>query len=418
MVSGSRRDLSGLDTSVRWGIASLAFGAAFVHFAEMGDHFNISTAHGVFFAAAAWLQLAFGLAVVLRPSRRLFQGLILLSAAIIGTWIISRTVGVPFGTPEWEPESVGFPDVLSTVFEALTIGASLVVLSERVDVKRLKPSIALPAVGALSMFVVMLSTLSLVPAVAGDGHSHSHGSAANATVAAGAAADGHTHAAAPDVGGAGVLDQAGNIAVASGDSPCEQSGPPASEGQSSHGHRGPIAWQAIDDPDTRAALGIELAEARKVALEYPTAADAKNAGYIQVTGYVPCIGSHWIKVSLMDAKFDVSQPEMLLYDSSGLDGRMVGLSYWAATGEGTPPEGFAGPNDVWHQHIGLCIAGARVVGAESVSKEECEKRGGKKADGSNAWMVHAWVVPGWESAWGLFSGEHPELGVTVKHPST
>jgi hypothetical protein len=30
-------------------------------------------------------------------------------------------------------------------------------------------------------------------------------------------------------------------------------------------------------------------------------------------------------------------------------------------------------------------------------------------------MVHAWVVPGWESAWGTFSGEHPELGAVVKH---
>jgi hypothetical protein len=39
--------------------------------------------------------------------------------------------------------------------------------------------------------------------------------------------------------------------------------------------------------------------------------------------------------------------------------------------------------------------------------------GGQKTDGKDAWMVHAWVVPGWESAWGLFSGEHPELGVTV-----
>jgi hypothetical protein len=28
-------------------------------------------------------------------------------------------------------------------------------------------------------------------------------------------------------------------------------------------------------------------------------------------------------------------------------------------------------------------------------------------------MNHVWAVPGWESAWGMFSGEHPELGATV-----
>jgi hypothetical protein len=120
----------------------------------------------------------------------------------------------------------------------------------------------------------------------------------------------------------------------------------------------------------------------------------------------------------MDDKFDVLAPEMLLYDTSGLDGRMVGLSYWAATGKGNPPDGFAGPNDVWHQHIGLCVGSQGVVGAEDTTEEECKRRGGQKTDGSNAWMVHAWVVPGWESAWGLFSGEHPELGKTVEHPST
>jgi hypothetical protein len=411
IATDSRHDLSGLDSSVRWGLAALLMGAAFVHFGVMGEHFDFAVAHGTFFAVAAWLQLGFALGLVLKPSRRLLQAIIVVNAAIVGIWIMSRTVGAPFGTPSWEPEPVGFADVLSTVFESFAIAGCVAVLAGKLETRKLAPAAALPAVGAVVSTVMILSTLSLVPAIAGEAHAHG----GDATVAA---SDGHGHAV-PDVGGAALPDsQTPNIATGTGDSPCEKSGPPASEGQSSHGHRGPIAVQAIDDPDVRQQLGDELALARQVALEYPTAADAKEAGYIQVTGYVPCIGSHWIKVSLMDDTFDVLQPEMLLYDANGLDGRMVGLSYWAATGKGTPPEGFAGPNDVWHQHIGLCIRGARVVGAESVTEEECKERGGEKADGSNAWMVHAWVVPGWESAWGLFSGEHPELGVTVEHPST
>ena len=408
MASDSRRDLSGLDNSVRWGLAALLMGAAFVHFGVMGDHFDFAVAHGTFFAAAAWIQLGFALGLVLRPSRRLLQAIIVVNAAIVGTWIMARTVGAPFGTPDWEPQPVGFADVLSTVFESLVIAGSVAVLAGKLETRKFAPTHALPALGAVVSTVMILSTLSLVPAVAGEAHGHGDSAAV-------AASGGH---AVPDVGGAALPeDQTANIATASGESPCEQSGPPASEGQSSHGHRGPTAWEAIDDADVRKQVGDELALSRQVALSFPTAADAKEAGYIQVTGYVPCIGSHWIKVSLMDDKFDVMQPEMLLYDSSGLDGRMVGLSYWAATGEGSPPEGFAGPNDVWHQHIGLCIRGARVVGAESVTEKECAERGGKKADGSDAWMVHAWVVPGWESAWGLFSGEHPELGVTVEHPN-
>jgi hypothetical protein len=117
----------------------------------------------------------------------------------------------------------------------------------------------------------------------------------------------------------------------------------------------------------------------------------------------------------MDDEFDVTEPEMLLYDRNGLDGEMVGLSYWARTGKDNPPEGFAGPNDHWHQHIGLCVSSEGVVGNEETTAKECAARGGEKTDGSDSWMVHAWVVPGWESAWGLFSGEHPELGDTVAH---
>jgi len=100
---------------------------------------------------------------------------------------------------------------------------------------------------------------------------------------------------------------------------------------------------------------------------------------------------------------------MLLYDGNGLDARIVGLSYLAFTDPETPPEGFTGPNDPWHQHLGLCVAGTRVVGDVDTSEADCRARGGQKSALDNLWMSHAWVVPGWESAWGTFSAEQPDL---------
>jgi hypothetical protein len=259
---------------------------------------------------------------------------------------------------------------------------------------------------------VILSTLSLVPAVAGESHHH------DATTAG----DGHAHDVVAvdgqDVDPAATSDgdpHTAGMESANGTSPCERSGPPVSEGQASdgHGERGPSSQVAITDAPTREALGQELAAARFVALSFPTAADAQKAGYIRITPYVACIGAHWIKTSIMDSTFDVNEPEMLLYDASGLDGRMIGLSYWVRSGEDSPPVGFAGPNDHWHQHIGLCVGRSGVLGNEATSQAKCERMGGQKTDGKDAWMVHAWVVPGWESAWGLFSGEHPELGRSV-----
>jgi hypothetical protein len=129
--------------------------------------------------------------------------------------------------------------------------------------------------------------------------------------------------------------------------------------------------------------------------------------------YVPCIGAHYTNYSLV-GHFDPAHPSELLYDGTTPDAHIVGLSYlvWHPGG---PPPGFAGPNDVWHQHNangGLCLRGGQVVGGESMSAKTCEIIGGHKAGKllADVWMVHAWVAPGWECSWGVFAGECPELG--------
>ena len=54
-----------------------------------------------------------------------------------------------------------------------------------------------------------------------------------------------------------------------GSTPCEVSGPPASSGQTEHGHRGPFPWTAITDPATRNLLAAQLAAAHQVTVQYP-----------------------------------------------------------------------------------------------------------------------------------------------------
>jgi hypothetical protein len=411
-----------LDAPLRWALAVVAMGAAFLHFAVMGEHFDVSVAHGVFFAAAAWLQLAFAMAVVIRPSRGVMWFGALLNLAIMGAWLVSRVWGVPFGAEAWVPEAAQFPDVLATVLEGVLVAGCLAVITGYVGLRPLSQNVTLPAVGALGATVVILSTLSLVPSVAGSGHTH--GSAGSDVTSA---ATGHTHGpvtATPiDSGGAAIAPvgqdhNAGGAAVspgiegADGNSPCERTGPPVSEGQAAggHGHRGPSVTYAIADQSTRDLLATQLEEARTAAMALPTLGDAEAAGYRKVTTYLPCIGAHLMKYSYVDGTFDPTRPEMLLYDGNGPDAHVVGLSYYVLSGNDRAPDGFAGPNDPWHQHIGLCVRGGLVIGSEKTTAEECKGRGGVKADGSDAWMVHAWAVPGWESPWGIFSGEHPELG--------
>ena len=388
---------------LRWFLAALSVGAGFIHFAVSGGHYDVSWWHGTFFAVVAWLQIAWAVAVVLRPTRRLLQAGVVLNAGIIGVWAVSRIWGVPIGPDAWTPEAVTLADSLSSGFEAGIVLVSLAVLVRPALAQRsIRPAFALGGLGVTGLAVAVISTISLTPSFASDHHG-------------GGEAAGHSHGAA-DSGAA----HAGHGAIVSnapvGDTPCEQSGPPASEGQISsaggHGHRGPIKWQSMD-PATRDQLGQQLEIAHQVTLQFPTVADAEAAGYHMVTGYVPCIGAHYIKVSNMLGGFDPAKPSMLLYDGTNPDSKIVGLSYSVLEDPNKPPEGFAGPNDPWHKHDsngGLCMKGGVVVGAESTSEAECAARGGKKTALHNLWMNHTWVADGWQSSWGLFSAENPDLG--------
>lgn len=73
-----------------------------------------------------------------------------------------------------------------------------------------------------------------------------------------------------------------------------------------------------------------------------------------VTGYVPQMGHHYLKGSLVDEKFELEKPEVLQYvpDDNGVM-QFVAVEYLAAGSEA--PEGFTGDSDDWHfnEDIGL-----------------------------------------------------------------
>jgi hypothetical protein len=178
----------------------------------------------------------------------------------------------------------------------------------------------------------------------------------------------------------------------------------------SMGHPGPSTWKAMVDTAQCDRLAAELATAREVTERFPTVADATEAGYFRVTGYVPGIAAHYMKFDIVDSEFHLEEPEMLLFDGTDPDSRIVGLSYYVRQdGTAEPTQGFVGDNDHYHRHFGLCIGAGGVIGDSTTTEEECAARGGRKGSGMDGWMSHAWVVPGCESPWGVFSGENPLL---------
>jgi hypothetical protein len=362
------------------GLALLSAAAGAIHVAFAPAHMEESWTHGAFFAAVGLFQIGWALAVLTRRSPAVVRSAVL-NIGVIATWLVSRTIGVPFSDVEGT-EAIGFADVTATAFEAVLVAGALALSV------RWRP-VAAPRLtvlgGAVALIAAGMTVAAVSPATGGTEHLHAGDDAA--------------------------------LGLA-GDTPCEQSGAPASPAQvtdtGGHFHRGPSPQQPINET-TRQLLAEQQAQARTVVDRFPTVGAALAGGYHQSTPYVPCIGAHYTNTSLI-GRFDPAAPSELLFDGTELHSRIVGLSYLVWNPD-VAPEGFAGPNDVWHQHNdngGLCFNGdGLVIGGEEVSAAECQTAGGEKRLLPDLWMVHDWIVPGWECTWGVFAPECPELGGQV-----
>ena len=173
-------------------------------------------------------------------------------------------------------------------------------------------------------------------------------------------------------------------------------------GHDGHSVGGPASSVALSSDD-RATFDAEWSVAVDAVSTVDAPAEASAAGYTRAAVQGSGVGVHWVNWELIDAPFDPARPSMLLFDER--DGRedLVGFSYWLRD---AAPEGFAGPNDVWHQHTNLCIVNGWVDRERVATPADCA---GHFLAGSDLWMLHAWVVPGYDNQWGTFATLHPRL---------
>jgi hypothetical protein len=97
--------------------AAFSLGAAAVHLIVCPQHFKEATIYGLFFAVAASCQAGWAVLALWRPRRWLLAAALAGNSAIVGLWVVTRTVGVPLGPGAGETETIGTLDIIATTCE-------------------------------------------------------------------------------------------------------------------------------------------------------------------------------------------------------------------------------------------------------------------------------------------------------------
>lgn len=379
---------------LRYLLAALAGAAGVIHLAMVPSHVDEWAAEGVAFAVVGWLQLALAFGLVIRPSRALLGGAIVGNVAAVGAWAVTRTAGSPFGPHAGHAEDASLVDLATVGLEValvLLAGLALVRPEPRWAARR--------AVLAGAPAVVLLASVALASPSARDHAGGSHGAHGDGEAAEGM---GHDHAEGETATGATLADDRG-----------------LSELRNGHQHETVV--QEVDAA-TQAELDEQLAVTREVAAAYPTVADALAAGYRRIGPYFPGIGAHFGKTGPDEMNADgvlddeaLRHPFAIIYTGTEPTARVAGFMYLTLADD--EPEGFAGPNDVWHVHEQLCLkyqANGEIdvpFGLDHEATEEQCTAAGARLIGLSPWMVHVWSAPGWDDDpdVGTFGEFHTDL---------
>jgi hypothetical protein len=95
---------------------------------------------------------------------------------------------------------------------------------------------------------------------------------------------------------------------------------------------------------------LELEIVRRASVRFHDVDQALAAGYADIGLFMPNMGWHYMKQGNVDAKFDIDEPELLVYvdDPCSAKRRLVAVEY-AVPFELSKraPKGFTGNTDVW-----------------------------------------------------------------------
>ncbi|MEA2137988.1 MAG: hypothetical protein QOG56_1138 [Solirubrobacteraceae bacterium] len=146
----------------------LSIAAGLIHAIAMIDHFSHYWLFGVFFLVLTYGQVLWGLALLRgRSSDRGLRLGAFANLAIVAVWLVSRTLGVPFGPNAGDPEPIGPMDVAATLDQLVLVAYVGVLLLPRLRDGRLRALLGRHRI----RFGMMLCSASVFTALLG-GHQH------------------------------------------------------------------------------------------------------------------------------------------------------------------------------------------------------------------------------------------------------
>ena len=122
---GDAARMIALPTALAAIAVGLSLAAAVIHFAVLEAHLVDGLLFGLFFLAVGAFQLIWAQAYLLNRGRAVAAAGVLANTAIVATWLLSRTIGVPLGPQAWVPEPVGLVDLTATSLELALIALLL-----------------------------------------------------------------------------------------------------------------------------------------------------------------------------------------------------------------------------------------------------------------------------------------------------
>jgi len=389
---------SGQGEPLRALLAALSGAAGVIHLAMVPSHMDEWALEGVAFAVAGWFQLAWAVLVLTRSRRELLRLGLAANLLFVGAWAVTRTAGSPFGPHAGHAESASLIDLTTVGLQLALVALAAVALFRPTLGAALGRS--LPTVTATAAVVVVVASVALASPSARN-HAHtSHGEHGDGHDEA--AGSGHDHEAMANPAAASTGDDRGLSSLR-------------------NGHHHEIVAEELDAA-TQADLDEQLAVTREVAAQNPTVAAAEANGYRRIGPYFPGIGAHYGRMGpeetnragVMD-RTALLHPLAIIYEGTEPTSQVAGFMYLSLSD--TEPEGFAGPNDVWHYHEQLCLKylpdGEIDVpfGLDRQSTDaQCQAAGGNILPVS-PWMVHVWSAPGWDDDpdVGTFGEVHTDL---------